>query len=310
MFLIIGDTTASAIMLANGRPLHICHVARRSELEIIKIAKSLKLPVTCEVCPHHLFLTQDDLKTGSRLDDKTGQVRPCLVSKDDQTFLWDNIDFIDTIGSDHAPHTLEEKTSVKAPPGFPGLETMLPLMLTAVKQGKISLEDLENKMYHNPRKIFNFPIQPDTYIEVNLDEEWTIPESPAFSKAGWTPFAGMRVTGKVKRVVLRGEVVYVDGQLLAKPGFGQDIRSSKDHHPVSTNLKAQKVVAIMEKTDRDQPEQQQAPWRSRASSASYNLPSSPTLQHSPANSDSALHLLAHTPLVGQNVLKVCIFGWN
>ena len=73
---------------------------------------------------------------------------------------------------------------------------MLPLMLTAVKQGRLTLEDLESKMYHKPRKIFNFPEQSETYVEVNLDEEWTIPEKTAFSKAGWTPFAGMKVTGR------------------------------------------------------------------------------------------------------------------
>ena len=91
-------------------------------------------------------------------------------------------------------------------PGFPGLETMLPLMLTAVKKGRLTLDDLIQKMHHKPREIFNFPEQPDTYVEVNLDEEWTIPEKTAFSKAGWTPFGGQKVTGKVKRVVLRGKV--------------------------------------------------------------------------------------------------------
>ena len=83
---------------------------------------------------------------------------------------------------------------------------MLPLMLTAVKKGRLTLDDLIQKMHHKPREIFNFPEQPDTYVEVNLDEEWTIPEKTAFSKAGWTPFGGQKVTGKVKRVVLRGKV--------------------------------------------------------------------------------------------------------
>ena len=62
----------------------------------------------------------------------------------------------------------------------PGLETMLPLMLTAVNEGRLTLEQLEDKMCHNPRRIFNLPEQPDTYIEVNMDEEWTIPDAPAF----------------------------------------------------------------------------------------------------------------------------------
>ncbi len=220
-----GDTTANAILLAQGRPLHVCHVARKAELEVIKSAKSFGLPVTCEVCPHHLFLTEDFVE--NNLGPRKGQVRPCLVSEDDRRYLWDNIQYIDTIGTDHAPHTMEEKLSDKAPPGFPGLETMLPLMLTAVNEGKLTLEELEEKMYHNPRKIFGLPKQEDTYIEVNLDEEWTIPEAMTFSKAKWTPFAGMKVTGRVKRVVLRGEVAYVDGQLLAQPGYGQDVRQWK-----------------------------------------------------------------------------------
>ena len=101
---------------------------------------------------------------------------------------------------------MEEKNSEKAPPGFPGLETMLPLMLTAVNEGRLTLDDIKEKMCYAPRRIFGLPIQPDTYIEVNLDEKWTIPQEPGwgFSKAKWTPFAGKKVVGKVKRVVLRG----------------------------------------------------------------------------------------------------------
>ena len=83
-------------------------------------------------------------------------------------------------------------------------------------------------MHHNPRRIFRLPEQPDTYIEVNLDEKWTIPEAMAYSKSRWTPFAGMEVQGKLKRVVLRGELVLVDGKVLAQPGFGQDVRTWKE----------------------------------------------------------------------------------
>jgi carbamoyl-phosphate synthase/aspartate carbamoyltransferase/dihydroorotase len=65
-----------------------------------------------------------------------------------------------------APHILDEKNSDKAPPGFPGLETMLPLFLTAVHEGKLTLEDVVNRLYHNPKKIFNLPDQQNTYVEV------------------------------------------------------------------------------------------------------------------------------------------------
>lgn len=80
------------------------------------------------------------------------------------------------------------------------------------------------KLYKNPKKIFNIPDQPNTYIEVDLDDEWVIPDAMPFSKANWTPFAGMKVRGSVHRVVLRGEVAYVEGQILVNPGFGQDMR--------------------------------------------------------------------------------------
>lgn len=223
-----GRTTAAAILLASlhDRHVHVCHVARREEIEVIRAAKMKGIKVTCEVAPHHLFLTEDDL---NRLGPDMGQVRPVLVSLDDQQALWENIDIIDCIATDHAPHTLAEKTGTKPPPGFPGLETSLPLMLTAVNEGRLTLADLEQKMHFNQRRIFGLPEQPDTYIEVDMDEEWIIPNTTKFSKAGWTPFAGMKVKGSLRRVILRGEVAYIDGKVLVRPGFGQDVRMWKQN---------------------------------------------------------------------------------
>ncbi|KAI4481321.1 hypothetical protein M0804_009441 [Polistes exclamans] len=230
-----GQTTAAILLLANlyNRPVHICHVARKEEIQIIRTAKEKGLAVTCETCPHHLFLCQDDLK---RIGERKGQVRPCLVSKEDQQALWDNLDVIDCFATDHAPHTVEEKLSENAPPGFPGLETILPLLLNAVHEGRLTIEELVEKFYKNPKKIFNIPDQPNTYVEVDLDAEWVIPEAMPFSKAQWTPFAGMKVRGSVHRVVLRGEVAYVEGQVLVNPGFGQDIRE------MQRKIKHQSVV--------------------------------------------------------------------
>ena len=80
------------------RPLHVCHVSKRAELELIISAKEAGLPVTCEVCPHHLFLTQDSKVLNSA-------VKPSLGSEEDRLFLWDNISYIDVFATDHAPHT-------------------------------------------------------------------------------------------------------------------------------------------------------------------------------------------------------------
>lgn len=79
-------------------------------------------------------------------------------------------------------------------------------------------------MYTNPMQILGLPVQPDTYIEVDMNAEWTIPSSMAYSKAKWTPFAGKQVKGAVQRVVLRGQVVCIEGKVLAEPGFGRDLR--------------------------------------------------------------------------------------
>ncbi|XP_052543757.1 CAD protein isoform X1 [Tympanuchus pallidicinctus] len=218
-----GQTVAAVLMVAqlHQRPVHICHVARREEILLIKAAKQKGIPVTCEVAPHHLFLCQDDL---GRLGEGCGAVRPALGTSQDLEALWENMDTIDCFATDHAPHTLEEKQGPKPPPGFPGLETMLPLLLTAVSEGRLTVEDIILRLYENPRKIFGLPAQEDTYVEVDLEQEWVIPERTAFSKAQWTPFEGRNVKGTVRRVVLRGEVAYIDGQVLVPPGYGQDVR--------------------------------------------------------------------------------------
>eukprot|EP01116_Phalansterium_solitarium_P021821 TRINITY_DN6959_c0_g1_i2.p1 TRINITY_DN6959_c0_g1~~TRINITY_DN6959_c0_g1_i2.p1 ORF type:complete len:1884 (-),score=892.07 TRINITY_DN6959_c0_g1_i2:456-6107(-) len=219
-----GANLAGVVLLAQltDRPVHICHVARKDEIEIIRLAKEKGMRVTCEVAPHHLFLNDADI---ARLS-KRAEVRPRLVTAADRQALWENMNIIDCFATDHAPHTVEEKDGPNPPPGFPGLETILPLLLTAVHEGLLSIEDVVAKMYTNPKRIFNVPDQPNTFVEVDLDYPWTIPDAMPFSKCGWTPFARRRVVGKVLRVVLRGEVAYLDGKVLVPRGFGRDIRSN------------------------------------------------------------------------------------
>lgn len=86
------------------------------------------------------------------------------------------------------------------------------------------MQDIVEKMYTNPMRILGLPAQPDTYIEVDMNAEWTIPSSTAYSKAKWTPFAGKPVKGAIHRVVLRGQVVCIEGKVLAEPGIGRDLR--------------------------------------------------------------------------------------
>lgn len=199
------------------RPIHVCHMPSKQILEKIIAAKKAGLPVTCGVCPHHLFLTKEDEQ---RLG-VYGKMLPSLKSQEDQDFLWENLDYIDIFESDHAPHTHKEKQEGAF--GVPGLETTLPLLLTAQKQGRISIEQIIEKCHTNPAKIFNLPTDDTTYVEVEM-KEYQITNEGLFTKCGWSPYAGMKVTGKVVKTVIRGKTMFDDGAVVASAGSGKVLK--------------------------------------------------------------------------------------
>ena len=219
-------TMAAGILFAAiyDRPVHIAHISLKEEVLLIKTAKERGIKVTCEVCPHHLFLSKDDIPTISHGHPGRGEVRPRLATKEDVEALWQNMDVIDCFATDHAPHTLEEKDSDNPPPGFPGLETLLPLLLTAVNDGRLTLDDVIQKSVINPRKIFHLPEQPETWVEVDEDSVYEIKAQDQFTRCGWTPFEGWQVKGRVTRVVLRGQTAFEDGKILAEQGYGRNAR--------------------------------------------------------------------------------------
>jgi carbamoyl-phosphate synthase/aspartate carbamoyltransferase/dihydroorotase len=220
-------TMAAVLLLAAvyDRPVHICHVSRKEEILVIREAKKHGFRITCEVTPHHLFLTEADIPA---IGAGRSEVRPRLATREDRDALWENLEVIDCFATDHAPHTLAEKDGDNPPPGFPGLETALPLFLTAVADRRLSLEDLVNRISVHPRQIFQLPEQPETWIEVDLQDRWEIRASETFTRCGWTPFEGWKVRGRIRRVVLHGETAFADGRVVAEPGTGKDLRGSKD----------------------------------------------------------------------------------
>lgn len=219
-----GRTLAIVLLCAylENCAVHIAHVSRREEIELIRDAKQRGIKVTCEVCPHHLFLSTQDIP---RLGAGWCEVRPMLASPDDSAALWQNMEFVDCIATDHAPHTIAEKSGTNPPPGFPGLETVVALMLTAIHEGRFTVEGLIERMHDNPRRIFNLPEQPNTLIEVDTEENWTVRGSEMQSRAGWSPFEGSTVRGRVKRVVLRDKLAYENGVVLAEPGSGHNVKA-------------------------------------------------------------------------------------
>ncbi len=226
---------AAAILFAAiyDRPVHIAHISLKEEVLLIKAAKERGIKVTCEVCPHHLFLTQPppnpppnsmNLGEGKGVGWGRSEVRPCLAAQKDVDALWENLDVIDCFATDHAPHTAEEKDSANPPPGFPGLETLLPLLLTAVDDRRLTMDDIIQKSIANPRRIFNLPEQPETWVEVDENATYEIKASEQFTRCGWTPFEGWKVKGKVRRVILRGVTAFEDGKILVEAGYGRNLR--------------------------------------------------------------------------------------
>lgn len=220
-------TMAAGILFAAiyDRPVHIAHISLREEILLIKAAKERGIKVTCEVCPHHLFLSKDDIPAISNGHPGRGEVRPRLATKEDVEALWQNMEVIDCFATDHAPHTIEEKDSETPPPGFPGLETLLPLLLTAVDDGRMTMDQIIERSVINPRKIFDLPEQPETWIEVDETAEHEIRASDQFTRCGWTPFEGWKVKGRVRKVVLRGKTVFEEGKILVEKGYGRNIRA-------------------------------------------------------------------------------------
>jgi carbamoyl-phosphate synthase/aspartate carbamoyltransferase/dihydroorotase len=137
------------------------------------------------------------------------------------------LEVADCFATDHAPHTREEKDSPAAPPGFPGLETALPLYLALVEEGLLTLEQLVEKTVHAPRRIFHLPEQRDTWVEVDTDQTWVVRGEELHTRARWSPFEGWTLRGRVQRVVLRGVDLLREGQLLAQPGHGQNVCSGE-----------------------------------------------------------------------------------
>lgn len=197
---------------------HVCHVSSQDELEFVIKAKKEGLPVSCGVTPHHLFLTQNDEKELGAY----ARMKPSLKTQEDQDFLWANMEYIDVIESDHAPHTKAEKDSDNPPFGVPGLETTLPMMLTASSEGRITHEEVIKKLHTNPARIFNVRSDPSTKVEVEITE-YKITDKDLKTKAGWSPFSGRKVIGKVQNVYIRGNKVFENGEVIAKPGSGRII---------------------------------------------------------------------------------------
>ncbi|MDQ2806524.1 MAG: amidohydrolase family protein [Chloroflexota bacterium] len=224
------ERTVAAVLgliALHPRRVHFCHVSLGSEIRLIHAAKERGLPVTCEVAPHHLFLSDADLpRLGAY-----GLMKPPLRTGADVDALWAHLVVIDMIATDHAPHTHADKAAATPAYGVPGLQTALPLMLTAVAAGRLTLDRLVELMATTPRRVFALPDPPATYVEIDPAAHWTLRNSDQYTRCGWTPFDGHAVQGQIRQVVLRGQDVVRDGTVLAAPGSGHVLQPTPSVQP-------------------------------------------------------------------------------
>lgn len=217
-------------------PLHICHVSTMNGLKAIIDGKKSEIKVTCEVTPHHLFLSTGDLRKIGTLLLTTPPVR----AKHHASALWNTLkdDWIDIVASDHAPHTLEEKTAesiwdVRA--GIPGLETTLPLLLTEVKNRRLSIANVVKLMSEKPAEIFGLEGRGclregniADLIVVDSDRKHKIDASRFYSKAKFSPFDGWDVEGKPVKTFVSGSLVFDEEEIVARAGTGKIIRRKSE----------------------------------------------------------------------------------
>lgn len=208
---IAGIETAITAAESQQLPVHIAHTSTPEGIDLVADADT-----TCEVTPHHAFLSRADLDTLGTF----GRMNPPLRSEERRSAVFDRIvnGTVDIIATDHAPHTQSEKeaTIVDAPSGVPGVETMLPLLLAAALDGRLDYSRVRDLVAANPASIFDIPdkgrIAPGydaDLVVFDPDQTTRIDGDQLHSKCGWTPFEGMEGVFPLLTMV-RGTVVYAD----------------------------------------------------------------------------------------------------
>ena len=210
-----------------GKGLYVCHIPSAEELKkVIEAKKDSSLnnemhPIYAEVTPHHLFLNEE-IRESSERNKMLLRMKPELRKKSDNEFLWKAVNegLIDAIGTDHAPHLIEEKLE-KVTFGMPGVETSLALMLTAYNEGKIELSAIQKLMSENPAEIMKIArrgkLKEGYYadvIVVDTEKEWIAGVDDTLeSKCGWTPYENCKLKGKNIMTIVNGEIVYENGEI-------------------------------------------------------------------------------------------------
>ena len=211
-----------------GKRIHVLHISTKQEIEYLRDHKDV---ASCEATPHHLTLVAPECyeRLGTR-----AQMNPPVRSADHRDGIWRGIEqgIIDVLGSDHAPHTLEEKakTYPSSPSGMTGVQTLVPIMLDHVNAGRLSLARFVDLTSAGPARLYNIACKgriaagyDADFTVVDLKRSETITNDWVASRAGWTPYDGVRVTGWPVGTFVRGRRVMWQGELVT-PSLGEPVR--------------------------------------------------------------------------------------
>ena len=210
--------------------IHVLHISTAEEIAFLEHHKDV---ATCEATPHHLTMSADDYaQLGTLL-----QMNPPVREKRHRDGVWHGVSqgIVDVLGSDHAPHTLEEKAKPypASPSGMTGVQTLVPIMLDHVNAGRLTLERFVDLSSHGPNRIFGMARKgriaagyDADFTIVDMKRSETITNAQAGSKAGWTPYDGKRVTGWPVGTILRGIRVMWEGEIVTK-GQGRPVEFSE-----------------------------------------------------------------------------------
>jgi len=214
------------IARASRARIHVLHISTAEEIDFLVDHKDV---ATCEATPQHLTLTADDYaRLGTLL-----QMNPPVRAARHREGVWKGVrqGIVDVLGSDHAPHTLEEKTKPypSSPSGMPGVQTLVPIMLDHVNAGRLTIERFVDLTSHGPNRVFGIARKgriavgyDADFTVVDLKRVETITNAQAGSKAGWTPFDGKTVTGWPAGTIIRGRRVMWEGEIVT-PGQGEPV---------------------------------------------------------------------------------------
>ena len=301
-------TTDLALVLflaqLHNRKVHVTNVSTEDDIHVLALSKSKGLLVTCDVAVYSLFLSQDDYPACS-----------CLPTRNCQDALWKNLGTIDVFSIGSLPYHLATNIGKEASPMI-GISDALPLLFTAVSEGRLTLEDVVTRLHDNPKRIFELHDQVGTAIEIELDRPYTLQASQA-----WSPFVGRPMKAAVRRVTFQDQVVCLDGEPRLDRALGRDM-SSHLLSPMTPEVKA--IASPMSKPRQESPQgrrstltQSRTTGRLRPiDEAISEEPMSPVLTQLPQSIQPLTHttspqlhsLLHNSAFKGRSILAVSDFS--